>query len=306
VSGIKSYLRLAGSLLSLACVGWVIYRFAGSGVTQRLVQSPQAGAVLKHAALAACVYAAAVVLLALGWYQLQRGFSHVQVPGRASVGTYLFTQFGKYMPGNVAQYAGRHVLLRRQGLNHLALIYCTVTEAGLLTASALVFAAPLMAQLAFAPSSAWIIALVLSSLVLCVIGIPWLRQRSAWLSTVIVHFSPGRLAAAFVLHLAFFSLMGFTLSIVASAVPDMARHGVSLFAAAALSWLAGYFVIGAPAGLGVREAVFLFLLKGALPEEQILLVVAAFRVATFGGDVLAFIVALPLLAPSRRRSDRHS
>jgi uncharacterized membrane protein YbhN (UPF0104 family) len=57
-------------------------------------------------------------------------------------------------------------------------------------------------------------------------------------------------------------------------------------AASAASWLAGFVVIGAPAGLGVREAAFVALAGPALGEDRALLLIGLFRVVTFLGDTL--------------------
>jgi hypothetical protein len=70
-------------------------------------------------------------------------------------------------------------------------------------------------------------------------------------------------------------------------------------AAAAASWVSGFLIVGAPAGLGVREMVFLALLHGHMEESDILLLAAAFRIITFGGDVL--FLALGVLLGRRMR-----
>ena len=77
-------------------------------------------------------------------------------------------------------------------------------------------------------------------------------------------------------------------------------------AANAASWLAGFVIIGAPAGLGVREATFVALAGAALGEGQALLLIGLFRVVTFLGDTL-FLAAGALLLRLRRgaRSGRN-
>jgi uncharacterized membrane protein YbhN (UPF0104 family) len=61
-----------------------------------------------------------------------------------------------------------------------------------------------------------------------------------------------------------------------------------------IAWLAGLVTPVAPAGIGVREFVLLFLLKGLVLESDLLVTVLLSRVVTVAGDVLFFLAALCL------------
>lgn len=152
------------------------------------------------------------------------------------------------------------------------------------------------------PGWAVAMAIVLTSFVVAIV-LERLRRSWIWLSTRMPVFLPGNLLVAGAFYLLFFGVMAFTLELVARPLGDFARTSPLLLpATAALSWVAGYLVIGAPAGIGVREAVFLLLLKGYLPQDDTLLLVAGFRLATLGGDLLAFLVGLPFSARLRDRA----
>jgi len=58
-----------------------------------------------------------------------------------------------------------------------------------------------------------------------------------------------------------------------------------------LAWLAGFVTPGAPAGLGIRELVLLFLLQGLVGGPDLLLVILLGRVITVSGDLVFFILA---------------
>ncbi len=64
---------------------------------------------------------------------------------------------------------------------------------------------------------------------------------------------------------------------------------IGLVGAFVISWLVGLITPGAPAGVGVRELVLLFLLKGVVAEVDLLLAVALGRVITVIGDFLFFL-----------------
>ena len=66
-------------------------------------------------------------------------------------------------------------------------------------------------------------------------------------------------------------------------------HWLPLGGAYVLAWLVGLVTPGAPAGVGIRELVLLFVLKGVIPETDLLLAVVMGRVVTIFGDVLYFL-----------------
>jgi len=58
-----------------------------------------------------------------------------------------------------------------------------------------------------------------------------------------------------------------------------------------IAWLAGLVTPGAPAGIGVREAVLLFLLGNVLPHADLLLAVLIGRMVTVFGDTIYFAIS---------------
>jgi hypothetical protein len=69
-------------------------------------------------------------------------------------------------------------------------------------------------------------------------------------------------------------------------------HWLSLAGAYVLAWLAGLVTPGAPAGLGVRELVLLFILKGIVSEADLILAVLLGRLVTVVGDGMYFIMSI--------------
>jgi len=98
------------------------------------------------------------------------------------------------------------------------------------------------------------------------------------------------------LHLLFFVLLGISLYYPAMVLGAPVEVLKVLPAAAAISWLSGFLVLGAPAGIGVREVVFVAVMAGWMPESDLLALAAIMRVVTFGGDLMAFAVASALRA----------
>jgi uncharacterized membrane protein YbhN (UPF0104 family) len=267
---------------------------ADSGVFARLTRAPDAAALWWHIAGGALIYGASVGLLAMAWHGLLRALGVADLPPSRSAGIYAASQFGKYFPGSVLQYVGRHALLRKAGLSHRALVLCAVLEAAMLVAAALVWAAPMAVH--YVPVDAPVIWAVI---VVALGFVGWMLRRHATTLGGGIRVSLPWLGVAFASYLVFFGMMGLTFDVVAafssSSIPWATRY-----AAVAASWIAGFVIVGAPAGVGVREAVFLALIGGLMGADTTLVAVSAFRLATFGGDLLAFLAGWPVVAAARR------
>lgn len=269
---------------------------AGADVVARLMTGEGARRIWIGIAKGCAVYAVSVLLLGLAWFALLRTFGANGISAARTVAIYGVSQFGKYLPGSVFQYLGRHAMLRAHGVSHRLLVLCAFMEAAMLVAAALIFAAPMAVH--YVPVDVPAIWGIVVVGLLCTGVILW---RYAELLGGGIAFRPRWLAIAFLAHLLFFGLMGLTFRLVAGAdVVGLAGWPATL-AGVAGSWIAGFLIIGAPAGVGVREAAFLALFGALLGESTTLLCASAFRVATFGGDLLALLAALPFAAAGRRR-----
>ena len=78
--------------------------------------------------------------------------------------------------------------------------------------------------------------------------------------------------------------------------------GLPLAGAYVLAWLIGLVTPGAPAGLGVREMVLLFLLKGFVSESDLILAVLVGRMVTVVGDGMYFIVSSISISHSKEKT----
>lgn len=269
-----------------------------TGVLHQLSSSPHFEQLVGYVGLAIPVYAAGLCFAGLAWCCLQTAFLPVRPGLRPLFGTYATTQFAKYLPGNVGHYIGRHMLLRKLGMSHWALLMASLGEAGFLVLASLVWAASAMnVLLSWLPISlaAWqVLAVESVCLALAFVCLQWLRSRIARMREWIPLHKPGWLLPVLPLELLLFAAMALALMAPAHVLLSNTEDIWLLPAAAAASWVAGFLVVGAPAGLGVREMIFLTLLQGHMPEPDILLLAAAFRLITFGGDLMVLLIGLLL------------
>lgn len=302
----RRLLHITGLAISLVAVAWIAMRFVRSGALDLLANAPVTYGRLAVSLLAcAAAYAVAAGLLALAWWRLMIALTHRPVPASPIFAAYAVSQYGKYLPGNVVHYAIRHAWSRRYDIPHAALGLASLLEAALLVLAALCLA--LLAdtrQLRVLSILDPRLAIALLVLILIALGFA-LRasHRSGWLSRFHVTTLPSAPVLAFCLacYLAFLLLCAALLDALAHVLGIGIGSFAMLLAASAASWLAGFVVVGAPGGLGVREAAFVALAGAALGESQALLLIGSFRVATFLGDTLFFAAGALIARRAIRR-----
>ncbi|MCY4507405.1 MAG: hypothetical protein OXG35_10670 [Acidobacteria bacterium] len=274
----RTWSRRAGTALAVLGIAWVAMRFRRYG--DALGPAAVPGVVWACAAGLAIVYAGADALLALAW----RALLHTQgtPAGRAwSLQTYGVSQLSKYVPGNVMHLASRQLLGASAGVPHATLAGSSLYElVGLASAGLLLslLALPLIDGSRFR----WVTPAAGATIVLLALAL--VRMASGPLTARVLGY-----------HLLFLLTASLTFATpLALLSPDAARTlpWAAACGAYAAAWLAGFLPPGAPAGLGVREAVLVLLLGGHAAEQDLLPAVVLSRVVTALGDTLFFGAAV--------------
>jgi hypothetical protein len=289
--------QAAGLVLAAAGVAVVLRPLlAGAGaLRERLAAGTLAGALAGGAA----AFALLTLAMAAAWWWLL-AWRGPRPPFRVAFAVWARSQVAKYLPGNVFHYVGRQLLARRAGLGQAAVAGAGVLELASVLAAA---AAGIALDAAAAggrgalPRAALAGAAAVVAAGAVVAG-GWALRRlrvaddgagrdrshgpprgaAGWLAL---------LAPAAALHAAF--LAGSGLLVAALARFGFGAEGPGWLAAAGaypLAWAAGVLALGAPAGLGVRDAVLALELAPALGAETAAAVALAFRLATVAGELL--------------------
>lgn len=300
----RRILRFGGLALSLAAIAWIVHRFASGGALNLLSRAPIGGTALIAGLVAGAVaYALAMGFPALAWWRIVAGLAPTAPPAAATLGTYAASQYGKYLPGNVAHYALRHVRSRRYDIPHASLALASILEAALLVLGALavvVSAGVRPAVVAELVDPRIAVAGVMIALVALAIALRVVR-RLGWFERMHVPMPAlPMMFAALACYVAFFLACAALVAALAHALGYPPVSFALIAAASAASWLAGFVVIGAPAGLGVREAAFVALAGPALGEDRALLLIGFFRVVTFLGDTLVLAAGTAVLRVQRK------
>lgn len=253
------------------------YSASGSGL-----RWPAAGAAAL--ALASCTLAMAA--LACGWYALLRA-SGAQIAWSSALRAYARSQPAKYLPGNVLHFAARHAFGRADGSAHGPLLSAAALEAASLVGIALLTCASLAPgeMLANVGLQRWPPMLAgATALLTCAILVGRSRgaRGLAWLCS---HFAAS--GGYFVASASAFQLL------CAEQSPTMQWT----LAVVSGSWVAGFVVIGAPGGIGVREASMLQAL-GDAQAQALLGAIIGFRLACIGADLCLFAASWLLPRPA--------
>jgi hypothetical protein len=264
----------------LAVVAWGVWRtigpdLAGLSRGDLLRWQPSIGGLLLSTVLLVGVYVAHAVL----WRRIMRDLEIGEPGPRDTMRVYFVASLGRYVPGKLWQIAGLALLARRAGLPAGGAAAAAVLgQFAFLTTGLLCLAILLPGWAGGAPALIAAVAVVLLAGGLWVLvetpvghgGREWLRGRlGSRLGS--------RLEAAFELAdrvrpfdaLAWavgygftWVLLGLAFSIFVSAfVPAASTHSKHLAGTIAASYLAGYVMVLAPAGLGVRETAMVGLLS---------------------------------------------
>ncbi len=284
------------ALTALACL-YVVMQLWNSGALGLAASRP---ALLWVLPLCAVLALAANGCLALAWVYMCLRLNPEDFSLRRAFMVYAFTQFGKYLPGNVFHFAGRYGMGLGLGLTHGVLGLTTLLEPLFLVFVAGLISLPFMGEwlwgwvAAHATLALWIggivgiVAVAVPAAAYFLLrGHAWLIQNILELIRPSIDFFKGKALVAMALYVMFLALNGLGAWLLLSALSDTAWPAGSVLSANAFAWVLGYVTIGSPAGLGIREAAMIFALGGQA-QGAVVAMVALHRLASLAGDFIFF------------------
>lgn len=229
----------------------------------------------------ALIYGLSNLMLALAWWNLLGQFG-ARTSCCWAVRVYGISQIAKYVPGNIFQLAGRQAMGMAAGLAGWPLAKSAVWELGLISGTGGLFgllALPLLVPGLPVTASVGLLAVSIGIAVILLlrfIGVPTTRAFGWYVGFLVIS------------ALLFIGLV----ELLADTPVSGVEFWLPLGGAYVLAWLIGLVTPGAPAGVGVRELVLLFLLKSAVSEADLLLAVVMGRMVTVAGDLVFFGVSI--------------
>lgn len=297
----RQVISLASLLLTLAAIlfiGRLLWRYGGM-----IIAAPLDSSHLLLFIAGSVVYSITGVLLAASWFQLLHLFGKPGISFQHSFKIYARSQIAKYIPGNVFQFAARHVSGRHYGIGHGPLMASMMYEiVGIAWAAGLLgLTGFLLYRLRQPHLSLPLITLVCVGLFLFPAVFNRVAHRFTFLKPMAVPDTSAcalfkKIAPIYVLYIFFFLVNGAVFVMVVNITRGAnLLEGVGLVMSIySVSWLAGFLTPGAPGGIGIRETVMVLLLAPMVTQPTALLAALFFRLINVVGDILLFLYSLPL------------
>lgn len=230
------------------------------------------------------------------------------------------TQAAKYIPGNFAQHVGRAALAIRHGMKLQAFTVSVVQESILAVGASVLVGVGLLQvspggfnRLPDTYQNMLFLACMLLAAALIVLSmglfkLPDALRRYEKVMRLFEFWGgplgPRTTMLVFSAYCINYLVIGLGMWCVAYCLGVRFEGGYALLTASfSLAWLLGFLAPGAPAGLGVREGVFVLLLAGIVEDERVLSLILAMRIVTVLGDGLCWAAGFVGLHVTNRRID---
>jgi uncharacterized membrane protein YbhN (UPF0104 family) len=298
----KTVRRVFAVLVTFLCLiyfGIEVARYSDSVTKLRwtpLLSATMAGALVLQIGSA--------LLDAWSWGWFLRAFK-VPTTMRQSLAIFGVAQFAKYLPGNVMQHVGRVVLARRAGWHTERVALSILIEnvfalgagglmaiAGFMVAGGTLDGGSRLFATAVVVTLGWLV--VAMGVQIALDNPPAFLKRRLALDSPL-HISSRVLLLYFGVHVLSFAAMGCTLALLLWGLAGNWPPGVwRVPAGVAVAWIAGYVIPGAPAGLGVREAVLTAFLSPHIDTGIVISAALLWRVVSLAADALLAVVGFSL------------
>jgi uncharacterized membrane protein YbhN (UPF0104 family) len=290
----RRILDIVGILVTLASCAFV---------GKILIQYGQMPTAIDGRALAApviglsVVYLGALVSLSVAWHQLLKWSGCRQISLVRSILIIGLTEIQKYIPTNVVHLVSRYLQAKKYGATGREVGLSSIAEVGLIAFTGMAFAVfgnvDYLANATHVVAPVWWVALVV-----CVVPLVFWRTTGRLVSHLeffrtLDWSERGRLSVLISLacYAIFFLISGGIIFVLLLTLgPSVTLNFLSVVSIAALAWVLGFVVPGSPGGLGVREAVLVFVLSlsaGAVPMS---LIAIAYRGVTLLGELWFFLI----------------
>ena len=300
----RSWWRTAGAVLLVAAAAI----FLGRTIARNWGELASFDWRVRWVQLAASVVALTGVLAwgVVVWKRVLDRFEHAPVGTGTLLRIWFASNLARYIPGKIWQFVGAAEMARSAGLSRVVVLSSMGVHVGLSLLSAAAVSAVALASWDAVPVPDLPLILLASSAVFLVhptvinggLGMvpralhdQVLRWNGRWVDGLLLL---GLSVVSWVLYGLAFALF------VDAIIPLEAAALLPLLGVNALSFLAGYVVFLAPAGLGAREGVMAVLLRPFAPTAVAAVVAMLSRLWTIAAELLGAALVLLLTRKGRR------
>lgn len=261
------------------------------------------------------IYSVTVIFGGIPWRNVVKGLLGCELKYSEVALVYTKSNIFKYIPGNVFQYVGRNELAVKKDLKHSDVALSTLIDAFWNIFSMMLVAV----LLAWGKMYAWIkeqggisksSLLFLGAVIIAVVIVLVIvyRKKKQMLCDIISKVFNWKFIGVLAGNFLFYMIQGLinaglyvgTFALLSGNKYSL-EDAFTCMGVMLIAFVAGFITPGAPGGVGIREAVSLFLLGGMVPESVILSGIIIMRILSVIGDLLS--VAIVWLMSRMRRQN---
>lgn len=249
-------------------------------------------------------YVIMVIIGGVPWMGIVRLLSGCKICYSEVVFIYVKSNILKYIPGNIFQYAGRNELAIVKNIRHSEVALATIIDViwsvfSMLLPSILMLGDQWKAWLCHQelPVSKVVMAICALIVIVAIVFFILYKWKKQMLDNMISKVFNVKFLRVLLFNFVFYVLIGISTSGLYVAVFSLIsgefyflNEIVIYIGIMLLAIVAGYITPGSPGGVGVREAVSLFFLKGMIDESVILSGIVITRIIFVIADFIAYIV----------------
>ncbi|MGQ9707255.1 MAG: lysylphosphatidylglycerol synthase domain-containing protein [bacterium] len=242
-----------------------------------------------------------------GWKLILLGFGK-KLPLMRSTAIITLTQLGKYVPGKVWFTLGRMSFAKRDGIPEAITMTSVVIETGfLLLAAIFLFAiAIILLPRSVVPRAAYC-SFLLAPCTLIITYPPILNRilkpLLKWFKQppFVLQLSYTQLLLILCVYLLDWLVQGIGCFILINSFYPLPLSRLPiLLGGYSISWILGFIILIAPAGLGIREGIYTFILKLVMPQPIAIMSALITRIWMSTAEVAMAIICLPVLRKGLR------
>ncbi|PKA15931.1 hypothetical protein CH363_10495 [Leptospira haakeii] len=253
--------------------------------------------------LALFIYTGNFLIAGTIWFILLKDYG-AKIEWKETLRIISVSQFGKYLPGNIGQHVGRVVLANEKEVPIITTLQTLFIESAILAIAGIsisVLGFFFYSFQSFHDSRIVIIQLIVLALVALFLPKFFFFIVNRYAKGRLLKFTGGvqlRIPKLFaliqvsVLYIITFFNIGIVLDLIAKNIFEYPDSNIFLLTTAfAWSWILGYLTPGAPAGLGIREAIIVASLSSQYEPGIAIGLSVILRFITTIGDGAVFLIA---------------
>lgn len=231
---------------------------------------------------AAALYALTQFSSSAAWIVGVAGLGQT-IPLKSGIKINFSAQIGKYLPGNVAHYFARAALASTAGVSISSSFIATIME---ILATVLAGTTAAVVSMIFDPAPLQAVHKTITQPAPMIAAFGMLGACAILVLMRVLKIPAGALLASSACLMVSFVLVGLSFFAVLSAAAPGVLSPIAVIGMFAVAWTAGYVIPGAPAGLGVREAILIAWLAPVVGGPVALASVMVHRLVSAAIDTL--------------------